>query len=104
MSNVTTGRFLSWDAVDTTGLDTNHVLRIRMLAWVSTSDTDRDIATDDDLKITNFQGDVFLEKRAEGAGDGIDPITFSPAYPLEGIKIPVLGGGKLFIALDKEIV
>lgn len=105
MANTTKGRHLRWEAADTTGISSNEVLRIVMLAWLPTNGTNRDIAADDKMQITDGHDVIVLDKQTKVAHEGIEPITWPSNAPLvlSGIKVPELDGGELFITVTEEI-
>lgn len=102
MTDVKTGNLLLWQAADTTGIV--GVLHVLGFAWVGTGNSDRDIAANDVLEITDQDGVVFIEKLAEADGDGIDPVSFGfPGIPLNGILVPQLDGGELFVWVNQSV-
>ena len=103
MADVTSGSHLYWEAADTTGISEKITLQIVMLAWVSNDGTNMDIAADDDLSITDGNDIEVITKRAEAAGDGIDPVCFNPPLKMSGIKIAKLGGGVVHITVRDPI-
>ena len=98
----TTGRFLRWDAADTTGIvGTLHVLAF---CWTGTANTNRDVADNDNFEITDQDDLILMEKCAEGAGDDIPMVVFPRgACIFNGIKVAQLDGGEFFLWLYNDV-
>lgn len=108
MANVKTGRHLKWDTADTTGIP--HTLHVVYIAWLGTSNTNRDIAADDDLEVTDAHGAVLFEIRALIESATITPkqnqltMTWpSPGVSISGIKVPQIDGGELFVWVNENV-
>lgn len=102
MTDVKVGNLLLWQAADTTGIV--GALHVLGFAWLSTGNASRDIAADDVAEVTDQDGNVLFEKKAISNGDGIDPVSFGfPGLPLNGILVPQLDGGELFVWVNQSV-
>ena len=79
----------------------NFGFRIRAIAWVSSEETDLDIATDDDMLLEDGAGNKIIGKRAEGAGDGLELSFPGNGVTVIGLKAEELDGGVLYVIGDK---
>ena len=81
---------------DATGALVTGNQRITMIAWVEDQASNKDIAADDDLLISDAAGNRIVGKRAAFAGDDLG---ISPCKPLlaDGITVSLLDGGVVYI-------
>jgi len=86
-------------------------LSVKAIKWVTTQNSGKDIAVDDDLgiKLGSVSGDYIIEARSEsGSGATADTALSAVAYSVEfgtpwivpGLYIEDLDGGELQIFLD----
>lgn len=102
MTNVLTGETLYFDS--TTTASVTGIRRILGIVWTSSSESERDIAADDDLLVTEASGKYIIGKRAEFAGDDLGYNWARPGKKVDGITITTMGGGVCYIYLNNEDV
>jgi len=95
--------------IDTTNAGVTGPLAITAMAWVSTQETARDIAADDDLTITAGAragetpitgGATLFAKRAESSVDNL-VISFNKSWKVpNGFFVEDIDGGELHIWLE----
>ena len=70
-------------------------VRIKAICWES--DGASQIAGDDDLLISNADGDEIYGKRAEFAGDGVGMYHFPENFESNGLVMTTIDGGVCYI-------
>jgi hypothetical protein len=94
MANSTSTKVLYFDtAASITG-----PYQIIGIFWLADEATNKDIAADDDVLITQANGERIIGQRAEFTGDSL---KVTPCRPLcvEGITVSALDGGVVYIWL-----
>ncbi len=69
---------------------------IYAIAWVSDQATDKDIATGDDMLLTDTDGNRIAGKVAKSAGDGLEMPIFDGCR-VNGIRADDLDGGIVYV-------
>jgi len=83
--------------IDSTGSIFTHPVNIQAILWVSDDASDKDIATDDNMKILDKEsGNVICAKRAENSNDGLE-MVFPRNLHTQGLYVSELDGGILLI-------
>jgi len=98
MTDVVKGNHLQWQAADTTGII--GAVKIIAIFWVNT-DSYR-LKDAEELSITDQQGIVLLKKRTVNDGEGF-MLVFPSPVTVDGLLIPTLEGGELFIWTDTPV-
>jgi len=73
------------------------VRKIQLIIWASNSD--HEIAADAELKITDTAGGVKVQIEQPTAKENM-AIPYPRGLPMDGIKVPTLDSGEVFIYLE----
>ncbi len=85
---------------DTAGvLKVDEPTYLKAIAWVSDQASGSDIAADDDMLLSDSDGNRIIGKRASFAGDGLEMWHFPEHYCVNGLTMTTIDGGLCYIFL-----
>src|SRR5512133_957491 len=70
---------------------------IKAIAWLNDQASGCDIAANDDLLLSDADGNRIIGKRAIAAGDGIEMYHFPENYQPNGLTMTTIDGGVCYI-------
>jgi len=70
--------------------------RIKAIVWVSSEGAGLDIAADDDMLLSDGEGNKIVGKRAEAAGQGLE-LALPGGLDVMGLTATTLDGGVLYV-------
>lgn len=99
MANVINAKPIFCDTAATLYLAEKSV-NLKAIAWLNDQASGCDIAADDDMLLSDGNGNRIIGKRAVFAGDGIEMYHFPENFACDGLVMTTLDGGVCYIFID----